>query len=180
MLVTIDVEPPGRPEDGPRKWNPRTWMAYFADVAREYLWPHPVAREFGREHLPKVNARLLEAAIKKGLVGRVGASFLPLFNFIYADGHRMLSVGGMIGTDSDRRKLQALDREALYFLRDSITDDPFEIVVPNVTRKERLYLDGNMPCKDDWLPKEFELDADKVKEYRSVYKYFPAYTEMLL
>ena len=92
----------------------------------------------------------------------------------------MVSVGGMIGSDSDRRKLQSLDREALYFLRNSITDDAFEIVVPNVTRKERLYLDGNMPCKDDWIPKEFELDSDKVKEYRSVYKYFPAYTEMLL
>jgi hypothetical protein len=180
LLVTIDVEPPGSPEDGPDEWNPRTWMAYFKDEAKDYLWPQPAVSEFGREHLPKVNARLIEAAIGKGLMGRIGVSFLPLFNFLYADGHRMLSVGGMIGTESERRKLKTLDRQALCFLRDSITDDPFEITVPCVTRKERLYLDGNMPCKDDWTPKEFELSADNVKAYRRVYKYFPAYTEMLL
>jgi len=180
LLVTVDVEPPGRPEDGPRRWNPRTWMAYFADEAKEYLWPHPVAKEFGRERLPGINARLLEAAILKGLVGRIDTSFLPLFNFVYADGHQMLSVGGMIGTDSDKRKLQSLPRQALYFLRDSITSNPFEITVPNVTRKERLHLDRDMPCEDDWTPKGFELDADKVKAYRGIYRYFPAYTEMLL
>lgn len=180
LLVTIDVEPPGNPKDGPHKWNPKTWLAYFKEEASEYIWPRPVEREFGRDCLPTANARLLETAIKKGLVGRPGVQFLPMFNFTYADGHKMLSVGGMIGADEDRRKLQSLDRDALYFLRDSVTDDAFDIVVPHVTRKERLYLDGEMPCKDGWTPREFEMEADRVKAYRNVYKYFPAYTEMLL
>ena len=65
-------------------------------------------------------------------------------------------------------------------MRDSITDDPFEIRVPLVTRKERHYLDHYLPCKDDWLPKDFEMKPDDVNAYRTIYRYYPAYTEMLL
>lgn len=49
-----------------------------------------------------------------------------------------------------------------------------------IVGKERLHLDKMMPCRDGWVPKEFELDPQKVLAYRNIYKYYPAYTEMLL
>jgi len=179
LLITVDAEPPGRPEDGLKKWNPTAWMRYYKTEAADYLWRGINRHDFAREALPATNARILQAVIDEGLRERE-VEFIGMFSFLYADGHRMLSVGGMIGSAEDRRCIQSLDRGELFFMRDSITDDPFEIRVPLVTRKERHYLDHYMPCKDDWLPKDFEMKPDDVNAYRTIYRYYPAYTEMLL
>lgn len=180
LLVTLDVEPPGSPEEGKTQWNPKSWKNYYVQEASQYLWPSPATKQFARDRLHNVNARLIEGAINRGLLSRTDVSFYPLFNFIYADGNRMLSVGGMIGTKADERKLNSLDRKTLSFLRSSLITNPYEIIVPNVTRKERLYLDSEMPCLDDWTPRDFELSWDNVAAYRSIYRYYPAYAEMFL
>jgi hypothetical protein len=180
LLVTVDVEPPGRPEDGLTKWNPRMWRKYFLEEGKNYIWSKPAISDFARGRLPNTNARLIESAITKGILARTDVLFQPLFNFIYADGHRMLSIGGMIANEPELQKLFSIDRRALYFLKSSLTEEPYEIIVPKVTRKERLYLDRMMPCLEGWVPEEFELKSEKVQAYRSVYRYFPAYTEMLL
>ncbi len=179
LLVTVDVEPPGRPEDGLKKYNPTVWMRYFKIEAKELLWRGVCRSDFTRDALPTTNARILKAAIEVGLQTR-DAKFIDMFSFLYADGHRMLSLGGMIGTDDDERHIRALDRNELFFLKDDITDDPFQIRVPLVTRKERHYLDQNMPCQRGWTPDEFEMTSGDVEDYRKIYRYYPAYTETLL
>lgn len=180
LIVTVDVEPPGNPELGLTQWNPKAWRRYFLKEGKDFIWPNPTKSEFARESLPNSNARLIDGAIQRGLLGRTDVSFYPLFNFTYADGHRMLSLGGMIVTEPEIRKLASLDRRALSFLKSSLKETPFEIDVPRVTRKERLYLDRMMPCRGDWVPGEFELKKEKVVAYSNIYKYYPAYTEMLL
>jgi hypothetical protein len=179
LLVTVDVEPPGRPEDGLKKYNPTVWMRHFETEARGLLWRGACRRDFAREVLPMTNAKILKTAIEEGLQTR-DAKFIDMFSFLYADGHRMLSLGGMIGTDDDERHIKNLDRNELFFLKDDVTNDPFQIRVPLVTRKERLYLDQNMPCRKDWTPDEFEMKAEDIADYRAIYRYYPAYTEMLL
>lgn len=175
LLVTVDVEPPGSPEDGQEEWK-----NHFVQEAGDYLWPKPNAKDFPRSKLPFINAQILDKVIKHGLAGRKNVSFFPLFNFLYADGHHMLSLGGMIGREDDERKLRSLNRSELPFLRDNLLADPYQIRVPLVTRKERLYLDSSMPCKSGWKPKDFELKDEEVTEYRKIYKYYPAYAEMFL
>jgi len=179
LLVTVDVEPPGRPEDGKKKWNPTTWMSHYRQEAGTYFWRGINRRDFARDALPATNARILQAVIDEGLRER-DADFIGMFSFLYADGHRMLSVGGMIGNQEDRRRIASLNRNELFFMRDKITDKPFPIRVPLVTRKERLYLDQNMPCPRNWFPPEFEMNSDDIKDYSTLYRYYPAYTEMLL
>lgn len=179
LLVTVDVEPPGRPEDGPKKWNPTHWMRHYKQEAGSHFWRGISTRDFAREALPLTNARILQSAINEGLQER-DANFIGMFSFLYADGHRMLSVGGMVGTDEDCRRIRSLNRKELFFMRDRITDDPFPIRVPLVTRKERHCLDQNMPRTDQWAPCEFEMKPDDVRDYSEIYRYYPAYTEMLL
>jgi len=179
LLITVDVEPPGRPEDGLTKWNPANWMRYYKKEAGLYFWRGISRSDFGRESLPMTNARLFRTIIGDGLSSRE-ASFIDMFSFLYADGHRMLSVGGMIGSDEDTRRIASLDRNELHFLRDRITDEPFLIKVPLVTRKERHYLDQHMPCRKNWAPSDFEMNPRDVADYRSIYRYYPAYTEMFL
>lgn len=179
LLVTVDVEPPGRPEDGPRKYNPIVWMQHFKIEAKGLLWRGANRSDFTRDALPTTNARILKAAIDWGLQTR-DAKFIDMFSFLYADGHRMLSLGGMIGTADDERRIRALDKSELFFLKDDVTNDPFQIRVPLVTRKERHCLDQHMPCRKGWAPDEFEMKPDDVEDYSKIYRYYPAYTEMLL
>jgi hypothetical protein len=179
LLVTVDAEPPGRPEDGLKNWNPTAWMRYYRREAGAHFWRGISRRDFARAVLPVTNARILQSVIDQGLRER-DADFIGMFSFLYADGHHMLSVGGMIGTDEDRRRIRSLDRDELFFMRDKITDEPFFIRVPLVTRKERHYLDQNMPCRKNWSPSAFEMKSEDIKEYRKIYRYYPAYTEMLL
>ncbi len=179
LLVTVDVEPPGRPEEGLKHWNPSTWMSQYRQEAGTFFWRGINKMDFARDALPATNARIIQAVINEGLRER-DADFIGMFSFLYADGHRMLSVGGMIGSEEDRRRIASLNRNELFFMRDKITDKPFPIRVPLVTRKERLYLDQNMPCTKDWSPPEFEMKADDIKDYSTIYRYYPAYAEMLL
>lgn len=174
LFVTIDVEPPVK--DG----RPRQWRQYFKKEVGDYLGNYDKDRQFSRSKLVEINAHVIENAIKHGLSGRNEVKFLPLVNFVYADGHQMLSVGGMIGTAEDDRKLQTLNKMHLPFLRNSIVSNPYEIRVPLLTRKERLHLDSVMPCRPSWKPREFAMKAEDIKAYREIYPYFPAYTEMLL
>jgi hypothetical protein len=179
LLVTVDVEPPGRPEDGLKHWNPTTWMRHYQQEAGMYFWRGISRKDFARDALPVTNARIIQAVIDQGLRER-DEEFIGMFSFLYADGHRMLSVGGMIGTDEDRRRIRSLNQKELFFMRDNIKEQPFIIRVPLVTRKERHYLDQKMPCRKSWSPSSFEMKCDDIEDYRKIYRYYPAYTEMLL
>ena len=154
-------------------------MRHYRREAGAYFWRGISRRDFARDALPMTNARILQVVIDQGLHER-DAEFIGMFSFLYADGHRMLSVGGMIGTDEDRRQIRSLNQKELFFMRDNITEEPFIIRVPLVTRKERHYLNQNMPCRKNWSPSVFEMKLDDIKDYRKIYRYYPAYTEMLL
>ena len=180
LLVTVDVEPPGRADEGPTKWNPKVWMKHYKEEAEGYLWKGISPKDFALEELPRTNARIIQAVIDEGLEDRDDVKFIGMFSFLYADGHKMLSVGGMIGCENDERRIRSLDRKELFFLRDNISSNPVLIRVPLVTRKERHCLDQNMPCDDKWSPADFEMKEDDVRDYKSIYRYYPAYTEMLL
>src|SRR5262249_21362654 len=114
-----------------------------------------------------------------GLVARE-AQFLSLFWFVYQDGHKMLTLGGMIGTETERRKVEASTVGRASYYREVLVGEPYSIKVPNLTRKERMFLDREMPCANEWTTEEFEIDADSIREYREVYRFLPAYAELLL
>jgi hypothetical protein len=175
LLVTVDVEPPGSDCDGPVEWR-----EYYLDEAERYLGSARTIKDFTASKLPTLNVQILQRAISAGLSGRPDVHFFPLFNFLYADGHKMLTIGGMIGTDVEQRGLRSSPIADAEFARLDLDSDPFEIRVPRLTRKERMYLDFAMPCSDKWHPKDFELKKEDVKTYRQIYRYFPAYAELLL
>ncbi len=172
LLITIDVEPPAGD-------SPSDWREHFVVEAGDYLGGSSKLVDFAKSKLPLLNTSILEVAIKRGLAGRE-AKFIPLFNFVYADGHRMLTVGGIIGTDQEERDLQASTLVRAPYYRSDLRKPPYEILVPRLTRKERLYLDCSMPCSDLWKPKDFELSAKDILAYREIYRFFPAYAELLL
>ncbi len=172
LLVTVDVEPPAG--DGPAEWR-----GHYEAEADDYLGNKRRLSDYAESRLPALNGHIIGEVIKHGLTGRE-ARFSLLFNFLYKDGHRMLTVGGMIGTDAEQRMIRASTLDAAPYYRSDLKKPAYEIVVPRLTRKERLDLDCAMPCGNAWSPREFELSHGEVLAYREIYRFFPAYAELLL
>jgi hypothetical protein len=172
LLVTVDVEPPVRPG------TPAEWESYFRKHAGPLI-PHDWDTEsYGLDKLPRVSREILRRAIDGALAYRDEVEFSPLFSFLYADGHRMYTLGGMLTTKSERRKLGRADFESAHYIRASLDEDPFRILVPNLTRRERLYLDAHMPAAAGWVPTAFELAVEDVDAYRDIYRFYPNYVEV--
>lgn len=172
LLVTVDIEPP------PNTDTPKQWRDYFTEQARDYLDPALGLRDFAKSALPLRNIELIHKAIMAGMAGRTGVEFLPMFNFIYKDGHQMLTIGGMFGTPTEKRKIQGSFLAETDYYRDNFKANPCVISVPRLTRKERHYLDRFMPCPEAWTPPDFELSADSVTAYRDIYRFCPTYAEL--
>ncbi|HEY3963697.1 MAG TPA: O-methyltransferase [Planctomycetaceae bacterium] len=107
-----------------------------------------------------------------------GVRYIQLFNYVYADGAQMLTIGGMIGTEEDQNRLEEtgfLDEEFICTDR-----EPMVISVPPLTLREKHWLDSriddNLRVKD--LP--FEIEAAVLANYRRFYKQYPMFVEALV
>ena len=174
VLLTIDVEPPIR--DG----KPKQWMEFFEQQCGTYFDTAWKSTDFVQSKLLTRNVEILISAIRQGLAGRANVDFSPLFNLVYADGHKMLTIGGMIAGPEETIKLKGCNFSNAIYCRNSFSREPYRIPLVIVTRKERTHLDAAMPAKKGWIPKEFELDPVVVSRYSEIYRYFPVYAELLI
>jgi hypothetical protein len=174
VLTTVDVEPP----KGTR--TPSHIRDYFEEEFGELL---PIGQKlvrFTRKNLPSLNAAMIWRAAQRGLGGREGLEFQLLFHFVYADGHRMLTMGGMIVDEDIKRRLRSSEILSANYIRKAPSQRAYPIHVPVLTRKEKLYLDANMPCGDRWRPRAFEMMPRDVKAYRDIYRFAPQFAEQIL
>ena len=172
LLVTVDVEPPSEAE------TPEARAEYLEEQAGAFL-PFDFDVEWcTQSRYPATNLAIISNAIATGLAVR-SAGFLPLFRFIYADGHEMVTLGGMIGDDAVERRIDACDWSEACYLRRGDHDDPYRIRVPRLTRRERLLLDQHMPGDPRWRPREFELSGEELAAYREIHRFYPLYGELL-
>ena len=188
ILVTVDVEPPeeydyqtvDRDFDGQEPLGPKHWKRYFEHHAAGYLPPALSEQDFGKSLLVHRTMDALKAAFKKSILARQDLEFMPMFNFVYKDTHRMLSLGGMITGRAEKRALAASTISEAPYYRPNFELEPCHITVPNLTRKERVHLDREMPGTSDWVPAEFDLGPDDTQRYREIYRFLPAFAEILL
>lgn len=173
LLITVDVEPPVK------AGTPRRWKQYFQTEAGQYLGTTNSIKEFAESNLVNINRDIITRVIDSAIASRADLRYIPLFSFLYADGHRMLTLGGMLGNGADEGRLNSAILKNLSFLRFARNDPPQEIAVPRLTRKERIYMDKAMPCDEHWTPRDFELPVEYVKAYRELYRFFPSYAELM-
>jgi len=189
LLVTIDLEAP-KPEDfidindeyssGKLVLGPAQWKEYFDYHGSEYLPLGQTKEAFTQSKLQGVAIGILKEVFKRSIVYRPELSFLPMFNFAYKDGHSMLTMGGMIAARDDKRRLNGSTLKDVPYFKSDFLVPPYQIKVPRLTRKERLYMDLAMPSSKEWKPADFELDDEYVQAYREIYKFLPAFAELLI
>jgi hypothetical protein len=178
--IEVDFDKSDEIREFPPNERQGAWLLRFRRECGRFFDPTWTIESFAASLIARRGIEVLNAAILSGISMRKDTFFQPLFSFLYADGHEMLTFGGMLLSDSDKERLEYADWSSLPFLRRSADLEPFKIDVPILTRKERLYVDSYMPCPEEWTPTEFELEPEDVANYSKIFKYCPLYAELLL
>jgi hypothetical protein len=179
LLFTVDTEPPKRNAGTDSYETRQQTQEYYYSVASKYLASDMQTDDFSYDNLHHINIRVIANAIQSSM-NSTDRKFHPIFNFIYKDGHRMLTIGGMVVDSTDEEKLKNSPVFDANYARKSFDDQPFYINVPKLTRREQILLDSFMPCEDGWKPDEFEISIDDVKAYKDIYRFFPSYAELFI
>jgi hypothetical protein len=186
LIVTVDVEPPELEETGEsgdepvQKTSPEISMEILKEECGALWNPAWTPVDFAVSELANRSRDILNLAVMNSLAVRPGVSYLPLFSFVYRDGHSMYTFGGMIGGDSERTALEGCGLARAPYLRRSVADAPYEIPVPRLTRKERIYLDSLMPLRPGHSRNQIGFSARELRAYEEIYRFFPTYVEALL
>ena len=101
--------------------------------------------------------------------------YRQLFNFIYQDGAKMLTVGGVLFDEGQAGQLASSRLDALEFSR--ADERQFHIEIPNLTYREIRFLDSSLPFAGD-LPLDIKcIPVDDVNRYSRLYRYFPTFAQ---
>ncbi|HXM01050.1 MAG TPA: O-methyltransferase [Chthoniobacterales bacterium] len=151
----------------------KTYNRWFA----EYL-PGQIPREMvSRAEVAALFYEIIVDRIKRTLGSR-GLQFIQLFNYYYRDGAPMLTVGGLVGIQSDVVALQAagvLQHKYVRSGKESLT-----ISVPPLTLREKHWLDARLYGKVKISDLRFELQEELLQNYCTFYKEYPTYLESFL
>lgn len=147
--------------------------------------------DFSTANLSKSLRRIINAKIQSTLNDRNGGlknenklTYKQLFYFNYADGMKMLTIGGLIYNENDREKYDSVNFEEYDFIRRE--DEAFEIDIPALTMKEIRFLNSQLPNGIDnegkykvRVHKDLNpnLPPTDILNYSKVYNFFPLYTE---
>ena len=107
----------------------------------------------------------------------IGTKFIysQLFNFHYADGAKMLTVGGIIYDEGQVNLVAKCGFASFDFIKTG--EDSYHIEVPSLTLKEIRHLDRKLPCSevtDIDVPSIPEID---IRRYAKIYRYFPSFVD---
>jgi hypothetical protein len=125
----------------------------------------------------KVYYQIIADTIKNAVSDRGvadGTTYRQLLHFHYADGAKMLTVGGLLCRSEDTTAFDVAGFDKLFFVRRGA--DPFVIKVPVLTFREMRYLDQLLPHGRARIPKDLFPESD-IDEYAIIYRYFPMYAE---
>jgi len=149
--------------------------------AGDLVPPNVKAKDLKKTYFPALLGKILFDHIKVSIKesGR-SDSFYPLFNIYYKDTSPMITIGGMIADDDDKKRLRDCDLPKKY---DWVTGEKqFIIDVPPLTVKEKIELDQMLPRDEPPTVEEIEeagftLEERQIKSYHQFYRHYPVFGE---
>lgn len=163
----------------------------------DYLPPgfEVTAEDVDKKGYPSLVLKGLELAILAGMNGQPKSLFQPITAFTYADSqHRMLTLTGILIPKGRRSRFVAetgLARWKLSTLKWEERTFPIDIVVPEMSLRERLFVDQQLPRRGSsgkiFRRLGFRLEAGgddrtvaALASYKNFYQYFPQFSRVLL
>jgi hypothetical protein len=178
VMVTVDAEArlPDKTLDK-RTWGPdrRRLLVEHYQQFRDVLGRDIQESDVSAETIPQLIIDILRAAFERATSRRADVRHWQLFNFTYADGARMVTLGGVIDDEAAEGRLKGSGIFGKPFItRDRI---PVEISVPPITSREKQWLDQN-PESD--VERPFEMDDGAIEAFYRYRRYYPMYVETLV
>ena len=188
LVVTVNAMPDSLPD--PRPSTEKKVQDYRLEQFRKRIGsekvPHNVrGKNLEAKEMATTCRRVILNEIEQTLRDRNGLRFAerevkykPLFNFLYQDNARMLTVGGIFYETGDKASLERCEFEKLEFIRSNAAF--YEIDVPMLTHRECLYLDKRLPQGNSDDGKQIGLTEKDINNYKRLYRYFTTFAEIEL
>lgn len=152
-------------------------------VGKAHIPPNLAGKRLAKWGMAEASQQIIVNQLRKTLCDRNAPlegderlKYLQLFNFHYADGVKMLSVGGLILNATDESKLSVPHFQDLEFYRPG--EDAYLIESPLLTSREIKALDKMLPHSAPDVPEPVWIPEAERKKYSRVYRYFPAFSEV--
>lgn len=152
-------------------------------VGKAHIPPQLDGKRLAKWGMAEASQRIIVNQLRKTLSDRNApleeqdrVNYFQLFNFHYADGTKMLSVGGLILNAEDESNLSELHFQDLEFYRPG--EDSYLIASPLLTWREIKALDETLPHSAPDVPEPAWIPEAERKKYGRVYRYFPAFSEV--
>jgi len=165
------------------------------DVLKEVIGSKNVPTSILNNQINQKNLSIVFTKIVKQQIERIlternlrdkDFEFKQLFNFKYNDGTPMYTFGGIIyNAKKHKAQIDKINFTDLPFINDK--EEPFKIVLPNLTIKEIKFLESVMPkginnkggIKDvkKLFNKNPMIPASDILKFSKIYQYFPVFSE---
>jgi hypothetical protein len=190
LVVTVDVEadPPPNPPFTEEEVQNHRLEEFKKRVGNEKVPASVKGKNLEGDEMAATCGKVILNEIEQTLRDRNGlhspkhpehkVEYNPLFNFRYQDGAKMLTVGGIFYEARDEANLERCEFENIEFVK---SDETFyEIDVPILTHRERLYLDKTLPHGSSDDGKQIGLTEKDINNYKRLYRYFTTFAEIEL
>lgn len=139
--------------------------------------PPPTLAEFAN-----LLQEMLQIAAERALPGTGDMMFLPLASFFYKDGVGMFTLTGLVCSRAQRQTIRNVFRD--WSLSNLQWRKPRLIDVPNLSTKERLHLQRQLPCESKagltllrglgyLIDEDRRKSIAKLQQYADFHRYFP-------
>jgi hypothetical protein len=137
-------------------------------------------------------SRLLVAALIKAsqlILRSSDLVFLPLTAFQYADGQNMVTLAGALVSPAEKSRFLRITGLRRWRMRIADDNVPTKIEVPVLSARERLYLDQRLPRQREasllrtmgFIGGNTRTDSlQLLRSYRDLYRYYPAFSRVVL
>lgn len=183
FLISVNAEP-----DSSLKKDDRM-KALIEKIGKERIPIEHIDTPLTSKNYPIVIYDMIDRQIKKTLLERTGGDekkldYLQLFHYIYQDGAQMLTVGGILYDETQKKEIAKMKFSEIHHL--SSNETSVKIKCPNLTYKEVHHLNNLLPCdlkiatSGTISNKEFKnipLNTTDVKNFAEVYRYYPNFAE---
>jgi hypothetical protein len=173
VVITVNARPT-LPDEGKGPLN-----EMVTAVGEDRVPPGLVEKDFTGWGTAKISRRIIANEIQEALQARNGGldpgkrfRYTQLFNFRYADGDKMLTVGGILYREG-QEKLLAF--EGLEFIRTG--EEHCQIEVPGFTYREMRHIDRQLPLGRQTAIRLPGVPQEDLRKYEAMYRFFPVYAD---
>ena len=180
LIVTVNASPTRLPEKNESEEKIDKQEALRLLVGD--LAPPDLKGDITKKSFPPLLSDILFKKAKSSMIsaGRE-ERFSPICNFYYRDTAPMITLTGMITSESDKALLEQLHmKEKFDYIRG---EDQYVIDVPPLTSKEKIELDCLLPSVTPLSQRDIQkiglyLKQNQIDSYCRFYKYYPVYAEI--